>query len=265
MNIDHAVIINKLILMAVGIGMCVLLMALLHRIFNKIYKKKDGLHLKFINSLCNVVIVIACVHYQLSLFDVTKDVSKVLLQSGTLLIAIATFAAQQALSNVISGFSISMTKPFDVNDKVKVQSGSNLLAEGIITDITLRHTIIRTFDGQSAIIPNSVMDSSVIVNTNYTENVGNFIETEISYDSDVEAAKEIIRKLCVEHPLTINDDNVRITVSSLTASGVIIKTTVWTKTLDENFIACSDIREGILKEFKKKGIVIPYTTITISK
>lgn len=257
-------ILDKLIMLGVGLLVCFILMTGIHRIFKGIGKKKDGIHIKFINSLVNVVVIIAFIYYALSLFDVTKDVSKVLLQSGTLLIAIVTFAAQQALGNVISGFSISMTKPFDVNEKVKVIDGSNVVAEGIITDITIRHTVIRTFDGQSAIIPNSVMDSSVIVNTNYTENVGNFLEIEISYDSDVDKAIAIIKKLAVEHPKTLNDDSMKLSVSSLTANGVIIKTTIWTKTLDDNFSACSDLRRGILSEFKKNGITIPYTTITVS-
>lgn len=257
--------VEKLLYLGIGFVAIILFWMILRKIFRSIYKKKNVIYLKFLNSIINVILIIAYIYFALSLFQVTKEVSKVLLQSGTLIIAIATFAAQQALGNVISGFSISLTKPFDVNEKVKVLNGSNVVAEGIITDITIRHTIIRTFDGQSAIIPNGIMDSSVIINTNYTENVGNFLEIEVSFDSDIELARKIVKDCCIAHTLTINDESTVVSASAFTPDGVKLKTTVWTKTLDENFKACSDLRLKILEEFKKNGIVIPYQTITIDK
>lgn len=235
-----------------------------HIVFNKLYKRNNGIHLKFFRSLIDVVLITISIYYILSFFDFTKDVSTVILQSSTLIIAIATFAAQQALSNVISGFSISITKPYNVGDKIKVLNGSNIIAEGIIMDVTIRHTVIRTFDGQSAIVPNNVMDNSVIVNTNYTANVGNFLEVEIAYDSDVDKACSIIKKLCIKHDLTLNEAKMKVLVNRYTPNGVVLKTTVWTETLDDNFQACSDIRKQIIEEFAKNNVKIPYNTITIS-
>lgn len=254
---------QNFIFMAIGIAVCIVFLILIKSIFKAVSKKKNAIYINFLNSISTVVVIVIGIYYCLSLFDVTKDVSKLLLQSGTLIIAIATFAAQQALGNVISGFSISVTKPFDVNEKVKVIQGSNVIAEGIITDITIRHTIIRTFDGQTAIVPNSVMDSSVIVNTNFTENVGNFLEIEVSYDSDVDKAIDIVKNLVVSHEKTLNDNTMLVSASALTDNGVKLKTTIWTRTLDDNFRACSDLRRQILKEFGKNGIKIPYNTITI--
>lgn len=99
------------------------------------------------------------------------------------MIAIATFAAQQALGNVISGISLSVSKPYNEDDKIRVVQGGSIIAEGIVKDITIRHTIIRQYNGECCIVPNSVMDSAVITNTNFIENVGNFIEIEIGYDA----------------------------------------------------------------------------------
>ena len=109
------------------------------------------------------------------------------------------------------------------------------------------------------------MDSSVIVNTNFTENVGNFLEVEVGYDSDIDIAKKIIIDLYNKEPLTINKDSVAVYTSRFTENGVILKITIWTKTLDDNFLACNNLRENIVKEFNKFDITIPYHTITISK
>ncbi len=255
--------IKTIIAILVGIAVCLLLIYLSSKAFSKLYEKSKGIHLKFFKSLINVLLIILCIYYCLSFFEFTRDMGKVILQSGTLIIAILTFAAQQALGNVISGFSISITQPYRAGDKVKVVQGSNVLAEGIIHDVTIRHTVILTFDGQSAIIPNSVMDSSVIVNTNFTENVGNFVEVEIGFDSDIEKAREIFRKLVIDHKLTLNDEATKVMVNRFEPSGVVLKSTIWTENLDNNFQACSDIRTQLVEEFAKNGIEIPYETYTI--
>lgn len=230
----------------------------------KIAKRKNSLHIKYLGSLFNVLVLFVLLFYVLSLFESTREISKTIMQSGALLLAIVTFAAQQSLGNVISGFSLAFTKPYELNDKIKVIQGTNLIAEGIVTDITIRHTIIKTFDGQSCIIPNNIMDNAVIANTNYTENVGNFLEIEIGYDSDIEKALNLVKNLVVNNKLTINTkEDTNVTLSRFTPNGIILKTTIWTKTLNDSFSACSQLRISILKEFKKYGIVIPYNTVTV--
>ena len=240
---------------------------ILHQIANfifKIFEKKTrSVHIRFFKGLVNAVIVVLTVYALAQQFEVTKEFSTVLLQSGTLLVALATFAAQQALSNVISGFSLSFSQPYNVNDKIKVVQGGSIAAEGIVTDITLRHTIISQYNGESCIVPNSVMDSAVITNTNFTDNIGNFLEIEIAYDADIRKAMEIMRTVCAENPLTMNTMESSVSVKGYSMNGIILKTTIWTKTLDDSFRACSEIRIALIEEFRKAQINIPYQTVTV--
>ena len=104
-----------------------------------------------------MLIVIVVLYSLAQQFEVTKDISKTLLQSSSLFVAIATFAAQQALSNVISGISLSFSKPYNVDEKIRVVQGSSVIAEGIVKDITIRHTIIQQFNGESCIDRKSVV------------------------------------------------------------------------------------------------------------
>ena len=144
----------------------ILVELLLNRIVNLIFRimtrKHNSVHLRFIKSILNVTIVVVVFYSMAQQFDVTKDISKTLLQSSSLFIAIATFAAQQALSNVISGISLSVSKPYNVDEKIRVVQGSSVIAEGIVKDITIRHTVIQQFNGESCIVPNSVMDSQIL-------------------------------------------------------------------------------------------------------
>ena len=146
---------------------------------------------------------------------------------------------------------------------MRVMQGGTVIAEGIVKDVMLRHTVIDQFNGETCIVPNSVMDSSVIINTNYTANVGNFVEIQISYNADIEKAMQIMQRVCVEHELTLNTDQNAVSASGYTQNGVILKTTIWTENLNDSFKACSDIRIALIEEFQKNGIEIPYQTVTV--
>ena len=93
------------IILFVGVGLG------LNQVVNLIYrlasKKTNTIHLRFLKSIINVMIDVVVIYSLVQQFEITKDISKALLQSGTLIVAIATFAAQHALANVISGISVS--------------------------------------------------------------------------------------------------------------------------------------------------------------
>ncbi|NBJ94158.1 mechanosensitive ion channel family protein [Parablautia muri] len=255
---------NTLIIIAIFLVAGLLLNRVIDLTFRFIAKKRNSSHLHFFKSMANSVVIIIVVYSLAQQFSVTKDLSTTILQSGSLIVAIATFAAQQALSNVISGISLSATRPYDVDDKIKVVQGGSIVAEGIVKDITLRHTIIRQYNGESCIVPNSVMDLAVITNTNFTENIGNFMEVTVGYDADIHEAMDIVQKICAEHVLTLNTMENKVFVKGYSENGVTLKTTVWSKTLDESFQACSDIRVSIVEQFRERNIKISYQIITIS-
>ena len=250
----------------IKIGLFILAELLLNRVVNLVFRimsrKHNSVHLRFIKSILNVLIVIVVLYSLAQQFEVTKDISKTLLQSSSLFVAIATFAAQQA-SYVISGISLSFSKPYNVDEKIRVVQGSSVIAEGIVKDITIRHTIIQQFNGESCIVPNSVMDSAVITNTNYTGNIGNFMEIEISYEADIEKAKKCMQEICIANKLTLNTEENKVFVKGYTQNGIILKTTVWTENLDDSFLACSDIRAELVEGFRKNGILIPYQTVVV--
>lgn len=248
----------------VFVGIIVVSNYLISLIFKYLSKKTKAVHLRITKCALNVIIDVIAFYSLAQQFELTKDISKVLLQSGSLILAIATFAAQQALGNVISGISLSVSKPYNVDEKIRVIQGGTVIAEGLVKDVTLRHTLIGQFNGETCIVPNSVMDSSVIINTNYTENIGNYVEIEIGYGADIEKAISLMQKICIEHELTLNTAANSVTASGYTQNGVILKTIIWTQNLNDSFRACADIRIALIKEFNKNGIEIPYQTVTIS-
>ena len=254
---------ENLIGIVITIVITAVLLAMSKSFFTRILGDSK-LPLKFLHSTVNFIILVIGVYAVLNQITLTKELSTTLLQSSTLIIAILTFAAQQTLGNIIAGFSLSFTHPVEIGHKVRIVSGGSVIAEGVIKDITIRHVVIQQYDGQTCIGPNSLVDSSVIVNTNYLDRVGNFLEFQVAYDTDLEKAKEIIHELLAKEKAVLNKD-VKVYTSKVTDNGLMLKFTVWTTTIDESYITCSNLREGIVQEFLKQGIVIPYQTITVTE
>ena len=120
----------------------------------------------------------------LDLFTPFQTILKTLLAGGGVLAVVIGLAAQEAAGNFINGMLILIFKPFQIDDVIKINDGELF---GTVKDITLRHTIIQTLENTKIIIPNSVIDKAVLENiTAVDSHKGNFLEVEISYESDLQ-------------------------------------------------------------------------------
>ena len=123
-------------------------------------------------------------------FGYTNDLGRVLLGSTGLVIAIIGFAAQATIGDVIAGIMIGISKPYKRGDRLTIEGTG---VSGTVRDMTIRHTVIHRFDGLYEIVPNSVMNSSIVQNDSYNgELTGSYLEIGISYDSDIRTAMKII-------------------------------------------------------------------------
>lgn len=198
-----------------------------------------------------------------------KALSNSLLAGAGILTVAVGFASQHALSNIISGFFIVLFKPFRVGDRLKVQTYN-----GVVEDITLRHTVIRDFENRRILIPNTVISDEVIVNSDFAEeSVCKWIEIGISYDSDIDLAKKIMQEEVINHPLhqdirTPEDiadgkPEVPVRVISLGDSSVNLRAWAWARDTIEGFEMTCDLFESIKKRFDAEGVEIPFPHRTL--
>lgn len=190
--------------------------------------------------------------------------------AGILAIAIG-FASQQALGNIISGIFIVIFKPYKINDRISFKDG----LRGIIEDISLRHTVIRNFENQRIIIPNSVVSNEVVINSDFGEaKVCKLIDVGISYDSDIDCAKEIMAEEIAAHPDNIDvrteEDlengipRVTVRVILLGESSINLRAWAWAENSAKGFTMHCDLLETIKKRFDKENITIPFPQRTLS-
>lgn len=257
--------VNEIIYIAV-IAICSIILGYFFKI---VFKRSKKLHLKFLGSFLQTALIIIGLVIILNRIPAYQKFSDTVLMSSSLLIAVLGFAFQTPLSDIVAGIFISLFKPFEVDDRVTLKSQN---ITGIIESISIRHTVIRSFTNSRLIIPNHIANQEIIENNNIRDSrSANFLDVQIDYDSDINEAKEIIKKIIDEHPLTIKvDDNgepnkTYVFTREFADNGIWLRANVWTKDVSSNFIACSEIRDEILKQFKENNIVIPYPHVEITK
>ena len=241
--------------------------------FIKLSSKKlrvDHTQFNFLKNAVTFFVFLAAIIFIFYSIPKLKALSITMFAGAGILTAIALFASQQAFANIVSGVFIVIFKPFRVNDLVDVGS----LPKGRVEDITLRHTVIRNFENRRMIIPNSVISSEILVNSNIVdETICNFIDIGISYDSDIDKAMEIMRNEAMAHPNYLDHRTpeeieegvpaVTVRVMGFGDSSVNLRAFIWSMDHSTGFVLKTDLNKSIKEQFDKHGIEIPFPYRTI--
>ncbi len=182
---------------------------------------------------------------------------------GSLLVAggiagiVLGFASQTVISNLLSGIFIYFDRPFKVGDAVDLP-GQGI--SGVVTDIHIMSTRIRTWDGVYVRIPNQQLFNSVI--KNLLVNAARRIEFKvgISYSSDIDKARRIMLEVADKHPFVLAEPEPEVFVEEYGSSSVNLSFRVWAPSSK-----WFDVRKALLEEIKKRfdeeGIEIPFTQV----
>ncbi|MGZ8647802.1 MAG: mechanosensitive ion channel family protein, partial [Solirubrobacteraceae bacterium] len=105
--------------------------------------------------------------------------------------AIIGFAARQTLANVVAGVMLAMTQPIRVGDWVRFDEHY-----GVVEDVQLNYTILRTGANERIVIPNEKLASSIIVNeTLAVDAVGLDVAVWIPPATDAARAVAVLREV----------------------------------------------------------------------
>jgi len=191
------------------------------------------------------------------------DVTAWLASAGILGIAIG-FAAKDTLSNIISGAFILTDKPYSVGDFVVLGSGIT----GIVSDVGLRSTRIRTFDDEEVTIPNATIANEAITNKTTGPRTGRVkVSVGIAYGSDIKKAEDILLDIANAHELILKDPAPAVHFLDFGESSLDMLLSARVKDPLTVFQTKSDIRHIINERFAKSKIEIPFPQrdVTIKK
>ncbi len=216
--------------------------------------KKELLNEQTIKNISKILkISVLALGLMFVLGDAGIDITPLLASAGILSLALA-FAAQETLSNLISGTSLAVSKPFRIGDAIMIDN-----EYGNVEDMTLRQTVIRLWDNRRMIVPNSLMSKEKIINYSIGDpSMLAKVEVGISYESDIDKAMEIMKDCARKHGNFMAEMEPAAQVLGFGESSVNLRLLCKAKDQPAAFAMACDLRKSIKEEFDRNGIEIPY-------
>ena len=159
-------------------------------------------------------------------------------------------AAQDTVGNILSGISIAISKPFKIGDAVVIRD-----EYGNVEDMTLRHTIVRIWDGRRIVIPNSVLNREIILNYSIRDpKMMIKVEVPVSYDSDIQKASKIMIEEAKKNQNCLEEMVPSVSVLDFGDIGIKMRLLAMAKDQPTAFVTACQIREAVKNRFDKAGI-----------
>lgn len=260
--------ISELLISIVIAGIVVfVLLRLQKKLSHKLKTEKKGLNFRFVENIIRFVIIFIALQWVIMSNDLTKSFGATLFQGTTVIAAIAGFAAQPVLSDLICGLMISMTKPFDIGDRVELENGTT----GIVKDMTLRHVTIQTIDTIRVTIPNHQLNSMQLTNLSYHSTIRSVhFRFNVAYSADPEKAAKVIREAVASSPFSVRGrdtnhgkDYSPVYFLSYAESSLVMATTVYYEPTNPTELVKNDINIRVKKALSRNNIEIPYNYLNV--
>ena len=209
----------------------------------------------FLCSLLKYVMYFILIMVVLSQFGVTTSSVVAVLGSAGLTLGLAL---QGSLSNFAGGVLILLLKPFVVGDYI-LDNGTR--QEGVVSEISIFYTKLRTVDNKMIAIPNGSLSNSSI--TNFTQTGKRMIDLTVSvaYDTNLAEAKKVLAQV-VEKEHGVLEEDSRIFVSDLADSSVEMGVRVWVQS-DDYWPVRWSLLEHIKNALDENGITIPFPQLDV--
>ena len=205
-----------------------------------------------VNFLSNVVYAILLVAVILAALDTLGlPVTSLIAIVGAAGLAVG-LALKDSLGNFASGVMLVMFRPFKKGDFVEVAG-----VAGSVEEIRIFSTTLTTPATKLIIIPNGQVASGTI--TNYSANDQRRVDLVfgVGYDDDLKVTREVLTRLCAEHPKVLDDPETKIFVMNLGDSSVDFAVRPWVQTVDYWKVFWS-LNRAMKQRFDAEGIQIPF-------
>lgn len=163
------------------------------------------------------------------------------------------FGLQNIFNNFISGLILLFERPVQVGDVVQVND-----VWGTVMKITVRSTVVQTFDNASLIIPNSDMISNQVTNWSFKDpRLRRTITVGVAYGSDIGLVRETLLEVARGHHKVLKIPRPDVLFEDFGDSALIFKLRLWS-TINDFIKAETDIRFEIDRLFRERKIEIPF-------
>lgn len=204
---------------------------------------------RFVGSVIYYLLMAVVIVAALSKLGVPTTSVVAILGAASLAVGLAL---QGSLSNFAAGVMILLFRPFKSGDVI---DGGGVC--GVVQGIDMLSTEIKSFDGKKLIVPNGKFLDSVITNINAYPNRRADIEFSISYEDDVDKAREVVLGILREDERVLAEPAMAVALLNFGDSSIDLVARAWVEPANWWGVV-SETREKLKKAFETNGITIPF-------
>ncbi|MEG5264578.1 mechanosensitive ion channel domain-containing protein [Pseudomonas sp. JDS28PS106] len=202
----------------------------------------------FVSSLANIILKILLIVSVASMVGIETTSFVAAIGAAGLAIGLAL---QGSLANFAGGVLILLFRPFRIGDWIEAQG-----VQGTVDNIQIFHTVLRTGDNRTVIIPNGNLSNGIITNTNRQPTRKIVFDVGVNYEADLKKALEVLLDMAKD-PRVLEDPAPQAVVATLGESAITLSLRVWTKTSDFGDVM-SYFNVEARDRLKAAGIDIPF-------
>lgn len=169
------------------------------------------------------------------------------------------FALKDVAENFVAGILLLIQQPFDIGDAVEAGGYS-----GTVTNIEIRTTTIRTWDGLLVIVPNAHVYSNAITNYSKVAQRRVSLTVGVAYESDLQRVDDVMIAVANQLPGVKDDPAPFVVFNEFAASAINATLYFWVDTGETGYFdALDSVVKGIKSAFDREQINIPFPIRTV--
>lgn len=240
--------VSAILILVIGVWLIKFLLRVLTNRLNK--GKIDSSLTNFLLSILKAILYILLLLTVTSTLGIPNTSFVAVLGAAGLAIGLAL---QGSLSNFAGGVLILLFKPFRIGHFISSSNG----VEGTVQKIDILYTTLKAKNGTTLYAPNGPLANAVINNVSDNETRMAEYVIGVSYNSDIDVARDVILKVLAADPLVLKEPAPVVLVSALGDNAVNLTTRAWSANAD--FWPTYHRNYQLIKEeLDKNNIGIPY-------
>ncbi|WP_287060499.1 mechanosensitive ion channel family protein [Algoriphagus sp.] len=256
------------LLKTIGLSLAILLaFYFLANVLQKFLRKRllvrmdDPLLANFLSVVFRLIIILLGFLLVFRIIGLTGLVSGLLAGAGITAFVIG-FALKDIGENFLAGILLAFKRPFKVGDTVDING-----IRGVVLNLNLRDTQIKTPDGKDVFIPNATIIKNPLVNFTIDGFLRYDFIVGLDYGSDYQVARALILEAIQKVPGVLMDTKTpKVWVSELAESTLNLQVAFWVDTFDRK-IADLEVKSQaiiqVLTTLEKAGYNLPARVLEI--